>query len=298
MVDIDIIPKAIKNPSKAARYSRFEVEVAIRRINQFVHMRRRKPNSFDLMGRDWDTAVILDACRFDYFKQENIFEGKLHQETAPGGASQEFIREMFLGKELHNTVCVTGNPFVSLLEPGTFHDLIVDDTWDIGNRQAAPSQVTEAAVRAHDKYPNKRIIVHYMQPHFPVHHPDYEFVNDGTSWRHGQFWPVTVSEQDVRDGYRANLRYVLSYVENLVDQIDGKTIVTADHGELLGERVRPIPLRTYNHHEGLYAPELLDVPWLELDSNDRRTIRSDPPRSGQEISEEDRDKRLEALGYI
>lgn len=298
MIDMQTIFKVINNPMKAARYSRFEVEVAVRRINQYVHQRRDEPNSFDLMERDWDTAIILDACRFDYFKQENIFDGKLTQETAPGGASQEFIREMFLGRELHDTVCVTGNPFVSLLEPETFHELIVDEAWDVGNRQAAPDQVTEAAIRAHNKYPNKRVIVHYMQPHFPIYHSEYDFVNDGIRWQNGQFWPVSVSRKEVRDGYRANLRHVLSYVKDLVEEIDGKAILTADHGELLGERVQPIPIRTYNHHKGLYVPELLDVPWLELHSSDRRTIRSDPPKSGQEISEEDRNKRLEALGYI
>ena len=162
MVDIQTFFKAVKNPMKAARYGRFEVEVTARRINQYIHQRRGKPKSLDLMERDWDTAIILDACRFDYFKQENTFDGELTQETAPGGASQEFIREMFLGRELHDTICVSGNPFVSLLEPRTFHDLIVDEAWDIGNRQAAPDQVTEAAVRAHNEYPNKRIIVHSL----------------------------------------------------------------------------------------------------------------------------------------
>jgi len=298
MINTQNLFKAIKNPIQAAKYSRFEVEVAVRKINQYILQRRGKPNSFDLMERDWDTAIILDACRFDYFKEENKFNGKLKKETAPGGASEEFIREMFLGRELHDTVCVTGNPFVSILEPNTFHDLIADDVWDIGNKQAAPDQVTEAAVQAHRKYPNKRIIVHYMQPHFPIHHPDYKFVNNGILWRHGQFWPDSVSKQDVRNGYRANLRYVISHVEKLVDEINGKTVITADHGELLGERVQPIPFQVYNHHTGLYVRELLDVPWLELDSSDRRSIRSEPPMIEQDINKKDRQDRLRALGYM
>lgn len=289
----------MKNPNEAGRYGRFELEVAIRRVSQCIHQRKGTPESFDLMEQDWDTAIILDACRFDYFQEENPFTvGELSKKTAPGGASQEFIREMFLGRELHDTVCVTGNPFVSLLEPGTFHDLIVDDAWDIGNSQAPPDKVTETAIEAHDTYPNKRIIVHYMQPHFPIHDPEYEFVNQGVSWRHGQFWPVSVTRQEVRDGYRANLRYVLSHVEDLVSEISGKTIVTADHGELLGERSQPIPLRTYNHHEGLYVPELLDVPWLELNSEERRETKSESPKDNQEISEDSRKDRLEALGYV
>lgn len=299
MIDKKLLFKILRESREAVRYGRFELEVAARRMNQYVHQRRGKPESFDLMERDWDTAIILDACRFDYFRDENPFSaGELSKKTAPGGASQEFIREMFLGRELHDTVYVTGNPFVSLLQPRTFHDLIVDDAWDIGNSQAPPDKLTEAAIEAHDVYPNKRIVVHYMQPHFPIHHPEYKFINESISWRHGQFWPVSATRQEVRDGYRANLRYVLSHVENLVDRITGKTIVTADHGELLGERTQPIPLRTYNHHEGLYVTELLNVPWFELDFEDRREIEPEPPKNDQEVSEEDRRERLVALGYM
>lgn len=290
--------KLLKNPRKSIRYGQFEIEVAVRRVNQYIHQQKDNPNGFDLMERDWDTAIILDACRFDYFKSENIFEGSLSKEISPGGASQEFIQEIFLDRQLHDTVYVTANPFVSLLDPGTFHDLIVDETWDIGNRQAPPDQVTEAAIRAHNQYPNKRIIVHYMQPHFPIHHPDYEFVNEGITWRHGQFWPMSVSKQDVRDGYRANLRYVLSHVKELIDNIDGKSIITADHGELLGERASPIPLQTYNHHEQLYVSELLEIPWLELEYDKRRKISSDPPKAHQNINKDDQEQRLKALGYI
>ncbi len=297
--DTSLLYKSVRNPRKALRHGRFEVEAAIRRCNQYYYKKNGSPKSFDLINRDWDTAIILDACRYDYFKEENIFfEGELRQETAPGGASQEFIQKMFQNRELHDTVYVTGNPFVSILKPNTFHDIIIDENWDVGNTQAPPKKVTDAAVQAHTDYPNKRIIVHYMQPHFPIHDPKFKYVNDGIEGRRGQYWPVSVSRNEIREGYRKNLQYVLKHVKKLVEMVDGKIVITSDHGELLGERMRPIPLRAYNHYEYLYVPELLRIPWLELPSDNRRNIRSDPPKEIERASDKEVIQRLEAMGYV
>jgi len=56
----------------------------------------------------------------------------------------------------------------------------------------------------------------------------------------------------VRNAYRENLELVLNYVKQLVAEIpSGKIIITADHGEWLGE-------------DGRYGHALMEVPWLEI----------------------------------
>jgi len=65
--------------------------------------------------------------------------------------------------------------------------------------------------------------------------------------------------------YKDNLRRVMKAVSDLIGFLDGKTVVTADHGECLGERgywshgydgPREIPK----------MPVLIEVPWLEIES--------------------------------
>lgn len=58
--------------------------------------------------------------------------------------------------------------------------------------------------------------------------------------------------------YEDNLKIVLRNVSSLIKKLDGKTIVTADHGEAFGEQgVWEHPLETH-------IPVLIEVPWLEV----------------------------------
>jgi len=40
----------------------------------------------------------------------------------------------------------------------------------------------------------------------------------------------------------------------------GKSVITSDHMNLLGERLFPVPTKGYVHPIGLHKPELLKVP--------------------------------------
>ena len=60
----------------------------------------------------------------------------------------------------------------------------------------------------------------------------------------------------LRDAYRENLKWVLSYVADLVTKLDtAKIAITADHGELLGEY-------GLYFHMSLQVPHLRIVPWF------------------------------------
>jgi hypothetical protein len=80
--------------------------------------------------------------------------------------------------------------------------------------------------------------------------------------------------------------------------ISGKVVVTSDHGNYVGERASPIPIREYGHPRGLYDRPVVCVPWLVRESDDRRRIiTSSRDDQAQDINENVVTERLRNLGY-
>ena len=106
------------------------------------------------------------------------------------------------------------------------------------------------------------------------------------------------SPELVRTAYRENLDRVMAEMEHLLDELDGRTVVTADHGELLGERSSPLPYREYGHPWGTYMEKLVKVPWNVYDSGSRKRIVSEEPTGNRDdVDERLIDERLRNLGY-
>jgi len=106
-----------------------------------------------------------------------------------------------------------------------------------------------------------------------------------------------VSTERVWRAYEANLRHVLSEVATLLDNVDGRVAVTADHGNLFGE------WGLYGHPMHTPVPALLAVPWAEATGVDRGILdpELDPPEPlpvGRVHGETGERERLEALGYL
>jgi hypothetical protein len=94
------------------------------------------------------------------------------------------------------------------------------------------------------------------------------------------------------------LTVVFEYVRDLLKTLNGKTVISADHGNMVGERSEPFPTRRmYGHPWGVYTPELVQVPWYVIESGDRRETHSDPPVQSAGHSEDVVNDRLQALGY-
>lgn len=91
--------------------------------------------------------------------------------------------------------------------------------------------------------------------------------------------------------YIANLLCVWDYVQAMLESLRGTVVVTADHGELLGEYGG-----RRGHNKVWQYPELHAVPWLVLE---RGTFRPQPVQAGDTFAEGDTQviARLEALGY-
>lgn len=119
------------------------------------------------------------------------------------------------------------------------------DEWDPELEIAHPKTVTETSLRTHADYPNKRVIVHYMQPHIPFIGEYGQKIQEQIE--HRSVWkplrksnsPVTVDE--VWRAYDENLDMVFDYVDQLLTNVSGKVVISADHGNMVGERHGPVP---------------------------------------------------------
>ena len=267
----------------------------------------------DVFAEDWDTLLILDACRYDMFERISDLPGRLESRTSRGSATTEFLIANFDGRELLDTVYVTANPQLYRNRHRIDADLhaVIDvwenEGWDDQYGTVLPETVADAALDAVETYPNKRHVVHFMQPHYPFLTDETEFdkghlenagTDEGNVWAQLLEGTLDVDESTVISLYDENLRRVLPSVERLLDELPGKTVVTSDHGNMLGERARPIPIREWGHPRGIYTEELVKMPWLVVESESRPTIvAEDSERNRDAVDQDVVAERLRNLGY-
>lgn len=279
-------------------------------INEAIHRRRYADTGADLMTEEWDNCIILDACRYDIYREHTTIDGELQMRIAAGSESWEFMRSNFVGRTFHDTVYVTANPHAYKLPEDTFHYTrnLLDDEWDPDLKTVTPDTVVEATLEAAERFPDKRLLVHFMQPHFPfigergrqldsggivAHRDDGE--GDMLIWGKLRYGLLPVDS--IWEAYVENLDVVLPHVQDLLDALDGLSVVTADHGNLFGERLRPIPTRAYGHPSGIYAKALREVPWHVI-PGERRTITADAPVGHEDLDDSVAAERLRDLGYV
>jgi len=66
------------------------------------------------------------------------------------------------------------------------------------------------------------------------------------------------TRETVMQYHEENLRIALESIVDLVEDLDGDVVITADHGEAFGEQ------GIWEHHIETHIPPLVEVPWLEL----------------------------------
>lgn len=296
------IPKAIELIRKRPyRVSEF--------INRHWYNFRYSSLGDEFIREDWDNLLILDAARPDMLDAESVFpDAEITDKISLASSSPGFINKQFSERQLHDTVYVTANPHVNNLEDGVFHKVVnlLTTDWDDSLKTVPPWTVVDAALEASHDHVDKRLIVHFMQPHFPFLGQTGDRIPSGfspsvgeTQYRHPWFEQMRNQEHDHKTlvtAYEENHEIAIKNAKRLVDGLDGKTVLTADHGNLIGERGFPIPIRLYGHPKNFKHPSLLRVPWVVIDG-ERRKVVSDPPKERERLDDRTVKNRLSALGY-
>jgi len=260
---------------------------ALRELNRLYHTRgRRRTNAsgIDVFAEDWDNLIILDACRYDTFRRRHDLPGRLESRRSRGSHTSEFLESNVAGRDLRDTVYVTASPMYYRNRDeldAEFHEVI--DVWKEGGwheeyRTVTPETVADFATEAAGRFPNKRLLVHFLQPHYPfigeTGREHFDLDSLAFEWDAVKRGEIGVPDEVVREAFEENLDVALPHVERLMRTLSGRTVVTSDHGQAIGERSRPIPIREYGHPVGTYIDELVTVPWLVFDNGPRKEIRA------------------------
>lgn len=271
-----------------------------------------------VLEEDWDNLIILDACRYDQFKDLNEIQGTLEERNSKGSATPEFLRKNFGGEICHDTVYVTANPMYQTENLGkVFFDVIDvwESDWNSDKKTVLPSDVAKKGREAHETYPGKRLIIHFMQPHYPFIGESSKHVGDHAGWErtyrkvqgggavHDDLtvWELLrrgeVGEGEVWRAYNENLELVLQEVSEIIKQFSGKTVITSDHGNLVGEKLVPFGKPMYGHPTNFFTEELRKVPWLIVDADERKQVEPEDPNEAIERESQIVSERLSHLGY-
>ncbi len=277
----------LRNNWRNLRTRQFWEDVLIYYLSKIIYPQNK---GVFIIEEEWDNLIILDACRYDSFKEEfekRNMKGKLTYKISRGSGTPEFLVENFGNRKFDDIIYITANPYVDLLLQGRFYKIISvwKDGWSEEYNTVLPSTMYEYTLDALVKYPDKRFIIHFMQPHYPfislkvegdtgIKHQREATLAGETVWQDITIWGLMkagiVSFEDVIKGYKENLSLALDYVEKLVDILPGTTVITADHGEAFGEKLHSlIPIRVYGHYNGVRIEPLIKVPWLVVDEKDK-----------------------------
>lgn len=286
---------------------RNKLDVVRRRLEVYM-VRNFTKGDYDTVNygeEDWDNLVILDACSYDLMEEMNPFDKKVEKVHSNAPQTIEFLKKNF-GGEQHDTVYVTASPQVARFAGDfAYVEHVWQDHWNEEHDTVLPEDVTEAAKEIAEKYPDKRLVVHYMQPHFPFIDSDldqgsYKGEMEGRElpsiWE--RLHAGEVNEEQVRKDYRKNLEIVLPEVERLLGSLEGKTVVTSDHGNLFGKKVSWLPFRIHGHPPGINDEDLTAVPWIEIEQGERKNISEEgTDEKGEDLDEDEIKEKLGELGY-
>lgn len=335
----ELVSTGIRHPIKAARALRkpwFRSKIG-RKLNQtYYDLRNGEYNDagIDIFAEDWDNLIILDTCRLDYFKQakeKHNLPGTLESRISRGSQTPEWLWANFHDREHYDTVYIsaTGMPYhLGVADPDPseqsthqkkysfdldVHDLVnlwkdpPEGSYPVLDREGrntnylvpAPLVADEISQYA-TEYPNKRLIIHLLEPHAPylgTKIGDELHKKSDHPWQDKLHKKVDIPKRTLRDAYQQKLDVGVRGVKKILNEVDGKTVVTADHGEMLWERAYPVPIIDILHPDQMYIDSLVRVPWLIIDGDRKDIVTEDPDEPRHQQSNEHINNQLQALGY-
>lgn len=272
-----------------------------RRIDPYI-------SGTQIFAREWDILIVLDACRPDVLaevaEEYDFLPSEVETVWSTSSNSWLWMERNFTSEwsmEMAETTHITGNPYSNNhLDSANFESLdeVWRYAWDETRGTIPPRPITDRAITTAREAGPRRLLIHYMQPHFPSI-PDpigssIDLDTFGDNW--DSVWEDLesgrISADEVWQSYRANLKHVLDDVDLLLRNVDAEQVViTADHGNAFGE------LGFYGHPPFNPTPSLRRVPWIEATATDYGEYEPTQEYDSADIEKRDVEARLKDLGY-
>lgn len=146
-------------------------------IREAKKYQSQKSKIHDLISENKFVLIILDACRYDLFKNlhSNYITGELENVWSEGSKTPQWIPRTWENE--YNITYVSGAPYMSKdrqlseeYEPDEHFDEIKHvwaTDWDGKRFTTKPSAITNAALTEISRNEQPRVVVHHMQPHQP-----------------------------------------------------------------------------------------------------------------------------------
>lgn len=208
---------------------------------------------------NWKTLVILDSCRYDYFKEVNFIKGKLFKVDTRCSNTHEWYAKYWCNKFHSNTVLVHGIHFVEKF--GNFFARAYR-MWNYENMLKIDEQISFAE-KVLKEIGDKRVLIHFLQPHIPFNNPKGKKLlrklktsGKGLPEDHDKItiYGNKYGWNEIKEAYKEEIKYVLKKITDSKIEPD---VISADHGIRIGED------KTFRH--GAHTNIVHTVPWLEVE---------------------------------
>lgn len=279
-----------------------------------ARLQRRRALGRSIFDAEWDVCIVLDSARLDMLRA--AVDGPVPGAWSVGSMTTEWLSNTFredVADQLVTTALVSATPHSTTVfrdrhwlsndhlvrvpfpdTPAVSPDAFAGfyEVWrtHTGEYDAVPPEtMRDATIEAAQRH--ERVVAHWLQPHEPFLAPDAPLVGV----EQGQnLWKAlqagSVDEAAVWTAYTATLDYALDYVREVVDHVDGRVLITADHGNAFGE------WGVYGHPFAWPQPAVRRVPWLLVDGRGTNAVDYDAVLDA-EGDRVDMKKKLRALGY-
>lgn len=247
-------------------------------------MRKRCVTNQDrrIRSDDWDWLIWLDGARYDHFTtlMSEYVTGTLtpvwnKDNTYTGDWAETMLTHDFDNAGLFSSVRLSefrdaeydeSNWFDVIPEYGDYHDVSVQDRLEAlgyreqsGEIEMVSDQIVNEMVRDHiDEVDNG--VIRYVGPH-----PPYTMLEELTSGR-GKISRVEraidngeITRAELSNAYTAEFMQSLHAAADIIPELDGNVVITADHGECLYNCGQVFHARGHDPHNHLTI-----VPWCEV----------------------------------
>jgi len=245
---------------------------------------------------DWKYLIVLDACRYDVFAdicRERGWHAPLKVDTRCHCTAWWYRK--YWSRQDTDVHLISANPV-------PFHKDMGWDAWrkfksaiwaDPAGRKGAWANVTwdnngkgnifdpRLALRIFEitKQPGERYLIHLMPPHLPwlgkrgralMERLDLRVDSSRDIYAGIQKHGRAGNWDEVRACYKENVEYALDALTRQWHLfIDGKTVITSDHGELTGDISPKDGQGVYHHSHNINLHDLWmiqrTVPWFEIE---------------------------------